>query len=108
MKRLLVLSIMLALGSSFVGATSFAQEDDSKRTVNPGDDPNEARSSEATESSVSATGICRECIARRFGAGAGYGSRPMDNTNSRISPFSEGKGGSSGSTGSESGVKGTR
>lgn len=65
MKRLLVLSILLAgLGSAFVGTSSWAQEDDSKRTVNPGEDPNEARTGKAYEADVAAPGVCPECIAR--------------------------------------------
>lgn len=65
MKRLLVLSILLAgLGSSFVSSSSWAQEDNAKRTVNPGVDPNEAKSNKAYEADVAAPGVCPECIAR--------------------------------------------
>lgn len=84
MKSLLVLSILLALGSSFAVTTSFAQEDDSKRTVNPGEDPNEARSARATESTVSATGADQDCCrARMVGSATGRGSRLSDDTTFR-------------------------
>lgn len=64
MKRLLALSILLALGFSAVGTSSWAQEGDSKRTVNPGEDPNEAQSTKPYEADVAAPGICPECLAR--------------------------------------------
>ncbi|KYG69063.1 hypothetical protein AZI87_07530 [Bdellovibrio bacteriovorus] len=64
MKRLLALSILLAaLGTSFVATSSFAQED-AGRTVNPGEDPNEAKSPKPLEADVASTGICPECTAR--------------------------------------------
>lgn len=62
MKRLLVLSMMLALGFSVISASSWAQ-DDAGRTVNPGTDPNEEMKSDGA--SVSSVGICKECIARQ-------------------------------------------
>lgn len=42
-------------------SSSFAQ--DSSRPVNPGDDPNEAMKSSATEAEVAATGTCDQCLA---------------------------------------------
>ncbi|MEK2643769.1 hypothetical protein [Bdellovibrio sp. BCCA] len=88
MKRLLVLSILLAgLGSAFVSTSSFAQEDDSKRTVNPGEDPNEAQGGKPSEADVAAPGVCPECIARmkhgRLGDNTTYrpaGTAAPDNT----------------------------
>ncbi|XGC80956.1 hit locus [Bdellovibrio bacteriovorus] len=64
MKKVLALSISLVLGFSTVSVTAFAQEDDSKRTVNPGVDPNEAKGTRAIEAEVAAPGYCPECIAR--------------------------------------------
>lgn len=64
MKKVLALSISLVLGFSTVSVTAFAQEDDSKRTVNPGVDPNEAKGARALEAEVAAPGYCPECIAR--------------------------------------------
>lgn len=64
MKRLLVLSILVVgLGSTF-STFSWAQEENPNRTVNPGDDPNEARSGKAYEADVAAPGVCAECVAR--------------------------------------------
>lgn len=67
-----ILSLILPL-------SAFAQEE---RTVNPGEDPNEAMPTSATESSVSAVGICNECISRMYGA-TGRGSRLGDDTTYR-------------------------
>ncbi|WP_374029507.1 hit locus [Bdellovibrio bacteriovorus] len=93
MKRLVALSILLALGFSFVGTTSsWAQEGDAKRTVNPGEDPNEARSGKALEADVAAVGTCPECIARmkhtRLGDDTTY--RPKGSPASPSSPGAEG------------------
>ena len=59
MKKILVLAtILVSLSSAF---SAFAQ-DDSKRTVNPGDDPNMAQTSQGAD--VAAVGVCKECLAR--------------------------------------------
>ncbi|QDK36194.1 hypothetical protein [Bdellovibrio sp. NC01] len=59
MKKILVATtILISLGSAF---SAFAQ-DDSKRTVNPGEDPNEAMTSQGA--SVASVGECKECLAR--------------------------------------------
>lgn len=97
MKRLLVLTILLALGSSFIGTTSQAQEEDIKRAVNPGDDPNEAKSSRALEADVAAVGNCSECLARL------KHTRLSDDTTFRARGEKD-----SSSNGNSSGVKGTR
>ena len=62
MKRLLILSLMFALGSTMTVSSSFAQESGS-RPANPGDDPNEAMKTSATEAEVAATGTCDQCLA---------------------------------------------
>lgn len=95
MKSLLVLSILLALGSSFAVTSSFAQEEDpsssTNRPANPGDDPNEAARSGGgtTQAGVTALGFvnadcCEKHVVRnRLGdstvarpVGSGGGSRP--------------------------------
>ena len=59
MKKILVLTtILVSLSSAF---SAFAQ-DYSKRTVNPGDDPNEAMVSQGA--AVASVGECKECLAR--------------------------------------------
>lgn len=62
MKRLLVLSLTFALGSAVTVSSSFAQ-DGGSRPANPGEDPNEAMKSSATEAEVAATGTCDQCLA---------------------------------------------
>ncbi len=58
MKKILVATtILVSLGSAF---SAFA--DDSKRSVNPGEDPNEAMTSQGA--SVASVGECKECLAR--------------------------------------------
>ncbi len=63
MKRLLVLSILFALGFSFVGLSSMAQSE-TARSVNPGEDPNEARSTKLLEAEAATPGNCDSCLAR--------------------------------------------
>lgn len=63
MKRLVVLSILLAIGSSFVGLSVMAQSETS-RAVNPGEDPNEARSNKLLEAEAATPGNCDSCLAR--------------------------------------------
>ncbi|MDG0814833.1 DUF2059 domain-containing protein [Bdellovibrio svalbardensis] len=58
MKKILVAAtILVSLGSAF---SAFAQE--SKRSVNPGEDPNEAMTSQGA--AVATVGECKECLAR--------------------------------------------
>lgn len=58
MKKILVLAtILVSLSSAF---SAFA--DDSKRTVNPGDDPNESMAPQGA--AVATVGECKECLAR--------------------------------------------
>lgn len=65
MRRLIALSIfVVALGSVFSATSSWAQDENENRAMNPGDDPNEAKPSRASEADVAAPGICPECIAR--------------------------------------------
>lgn len=91
MKRLLALSIlMIGFASAFSIAPALANEDDSKRTVNPGEDPNEAKNSKTFEADVAAPGVCPECIARmkhmRLGADTTY--RPAGNQGGDAGPTS--------------------
>lgn len=102
MKTMTLSTLILSIVISIVSAsTAMAQEE---RTANPGEDPNEARSTNSTEGSVSAVGICNECIARMYGA-TGKGSRLGDDTTYRPSGTSSPDGSSSGNT---QGVDGTR
>lgn len=65
MKRLIALSILLlSLSSVLSPASSWAQDDEANRAVNPGDDPNESKTGKASEADVAAPGVCPECIAR--------------------------------------------
>lgn len=99
MKKLLLLSVLLAgLGSSVTFSSAWAQEDDSKRTVNPGEDPNEAKDNRSSQADVAATGICPECIARM------KHTRMNDDTTFRP----QGGGKSSGTGGSAKDAEGTR
>lgn len=95
-------SKMLTLIFSLILPVSAFAED---RTANPGEDPNEAKSTNSTEGSVSAIGICNECIARMYGAN-GKGSRLSDDTTYR--PRSGSGSGSDSTTGTAQGVEGTR
>lgn len=64
MKNLFII-LAFAFSATLAAPTlGYAQEDDSKRTVNPGDDPNEARTGKSYEADVAAPGVCPECIAR--------------------------------------------
>lgn len=59
---ILAFAFSAALMAPSVGFSQAA--DDSKRTVNPGEDPNEARTGKPSEADVAAPGVCPECIAR--------------------------------------------
>lgn len=88
MKRLLAVSVLLlGIGSSFLGTSSWAQEENANRTINPGEDPNEAKNSKTFEADVAAPGVCPECIARmkhnRLGDDTTYrpqGPAPSENS----------------------------
>jgi hypothetical protein len=66
MKKLLLIFVLIALGFSLSGPSSaFAQDEaTASRTVNPGEDPNEAKSSKPLEAEAATMGNCNECLAR--------------------------------------------
>lgn len=85
MKQLIALTILVAsLSTVFSPTSSWAQDDGGNRAVNPGDDPNEAKSGKASEADVAATGVCPECIARikhtRLGDDTTYRPRGSSST----------------------------
>lgn len=65
MKNLFLILAFAFSASLMNPSVGFSQAtDDSKRTVNPGEDPNEARTGKSYEADVAAPGVCPECIAR--------------------------------------------
>ncbi|MGE5086044.1 MAG: hypothetical protein ACM3MG_07050 [Bacillota bacterium] len=65
MKRILILALFGITGLTLTITTPSFAEESSQKSVNPGEDPNEAMGrSGLTEAEVASVGNCKECLAR--------------------------------------------